>query len=101
MGRLASALVGVVVAGPGGIGTARVGAAHGVRGAAGVGAGGGGPQSGSWLGELALCEEMVELGLVADYRLDPPGPRLMLHDVMRAYLQNCRSPAEGQRCTGG
>ncbi len=42
----------------------------------------------------ALCEELVELGLVADYRLDPPGPRLVLHDVMRAYLQNCRSAPE-------
>jgi WD domain, G-beta repeat/APAF-1 helical domain len=42
----------------------------------------------------ALCGELVGLGLVADYRLDPPGPRLVLHDVMRAYLQSCRSPAE-------
>ncbi|MGH4011174.1 MAG: NB-ARC domain-containing protein [Pseudonocardiaceae bacterium] len=41
-----------------------------------------------------LCEELVELGLVADYRLDPPGPRLVLHDVMRAYLQNCRGAPE-------
>jgi hypothetical protein len=37
-----------------------------------------------------LCEELVGLGLVADYRLDPPGPRLVLHDVMRAYLQTRR-----------
>jgi NB-ARC domain-containing protein len=42
----------------------------------------------------ALCEALVGLGLVADYRLDPPGPRLVLHDVMRAYLQSCRSHAE-------
>jgi WD40 repeat protein/uncharacterized caspase-like protein len=35
----------------------------------------------------ALCEDLAELGLVADYRLDPPGPRLLLHDVMRAYLR--------------
>jgi WD40 repeat protein len=38
-----------------------------------------------------LCEELVGLGLVADYRLDPPGPRLVLHDVMRAYLQTHRN----------
>jgi WD40 repeat protein len=42
----------------------------------------------------ALCEELVGLGLVADYRLDPPGPRLILHDVMRAYLQTRRSVTE-------
>jgi hypothetical protein len=42
----------------------------------------------------ALCEELVGLGLVADCRLDPPGPRLVLHDVMRAYLQTCRSASE-------
>jgi len=42
----------------------------------------------------ALCEELVGLGLVADYRLDPPGPRLVVHDVMRAYLQTRRSPVE-------
>jgi WD40 repeat protein len=41
-----------------------------------------------------LCEELVGLGLVADYRLDPPAPRLVLHDVMRAYLQTRRSGAE-------
>jgi WD40 repeat protein len=42
----------------------------------------------------ALCEELVGLGLVADYRLDPPGPRLVMHDVMRAYLRSCCSPTE-------
>ncbi|MGH3811331.1 MAG: NB-ARC domain-containing protein, partial [Pseudonocardiaceae bacterium] len=42
----------------------------------------------------ALCEELVGLGLVADHRLDPPGPRLVLHDVMRAYLQTRRSASE-------
>ncbi len=42
----------------------------------------------------ALCEELVGLGLVADHRLDPPGPRLVLHDVMRAYLQTRRSAPE-------
>jgi hypothetical protein len=42
----------------------------------------------------ALCEELVGLGLVADYRLDLPGPRLVVHDVMRAYLQTRRSPPE-------
>jgi len=35
----------------------------------------------------ALCENVTGLGLVADYRLDPPGPRLVLHDVIRAYLR--------------
>ncbi|MFF0066434.1 NB-ARC domain-containing protein [Streptomyces sp. NPDC005279] len=33
-----------------------------------------------------LCEELTGLGLVADYRLDAPGPRLVLHDVIRAFL---------------
>ncbi|MGH4026482.1 MAG: NB-ARC domain-containing protein [Pseudonocardiaceae bacterium] len=41
-----------------------------------------------------LCEELAELGLVADYRLDPPQHRLILHDVMHAYLRTRRSPAE-------
>jgi WD40 repeat protein len=41
-----------------------------------------------------LCEELVGLGLVADYRLDLPGPRLVLHDVMRAYLQTRRNASE-------
>jgi NB-ARC domain/Domain of unknown function (DUF4062)/APAF-1 helical domain len=40
-----------------------------------------------------LCEELTGLGLVADYRLDPPRPRLMLHDVIRAYLRTCRNAA--------
>jgi WD40 repeat protein len=40
-----------------------------------------------------LCEELTELGLVADYRLDLPGPRLVLHDVMRAYLSTRRDTA--------
>ncbi|HEY2762969.1 MAG TPA: hypothetical protein VGJ13_03000 [Pseudonocardiaceae bacterium] len=39
----------------------------------------------------ALCEELTGLGPVADYRLDSPGPRLVLHDVMRAYLRARRS----------
>ncbi|MFD9220086.1 NB-ARC domain-containing protein [Streptomyces sp. NPDC060064] len=34
-----------------------------------------------------LCEELTGLGLVADYRLDAPGPRLVLHDVIRAFLR--------------
>jgi WD40 repeat protein len=41
-----------------------------------------------------LCEDLVGLGLAADYRLDPPGPRLALHDVMRAYLQTRRNLTE-------
>jgi hypothetical protein len=32
-------------------------------------------------------------GVVADYRLDPPGPRLVLHDVMRAFLRMRRNAA--------
>ncbi|MFC9916284.1 NB-ARC domain-containing protein, partial [Streptomyces sp. NPDC127197] len=39
----------------------------------------------------ALCEELAGLGLVADYRLDRPGPRLVLHDVLRTYLRTRRS----------
>ncbi len=42
----------------------------------------------------AVCEELVGLGLVADYRLDHPGPRLVLHDVIRAYLRSRRSADE-------
>jgi hypothetical protein len=34
-----------------------------------------------------LSAELGGPGLVADYRLDAPGPLLVLHDVMRAYLQ--------------
>ncbi|RZB13548.1 hypothetical protein StrepF001_43530 [Streptomyces sp. F001] len=40
----------------------------------------------------ALCEELVGLGLVADYRLDAPGPRLVVHDVIRAYLRARQGP---------
>ena len=49
-----------------------------------------------WPGCLvdAFGEVLVGLGLVADYRLDPPGPRLVLHDVIRAYLQARRSATE-------
>lgn len=52
----------------------------------------------------ALSEELAGLGLVADYRLDPPGPRLVVHDVMRAYLKACRTTTQQarahQRLTG-
>jgi WD40 repeat protein len=41
-----------------------------------------------------LCDELVGLGLAADYRLDQPGPRLVLHDVMRAYLRTGRNATE-------
>jgi glucose/arabinose dehydrogenase len=41
-----------------------------------------------------LCDELTGLGLVADYRLDTPGPRLVLHDVIRAYLRSHRSSDE-------
>jgi WD40 repeat protein len=41
-----------------------------------------------------LCEELVRLGLVADYKLDPPGPRLVLHEVLRAYLRGRLTAAE-------
>jgi WD40 repeat protein len=47
-----------------------------------------------------LCEELVGLGLAADYRLDPPGPRLVLHDVMRAYLQTRRNLTERRTVHG-
>ncbi len=40
-----------------------------------------------------LCDELTGLGLVADYRLDVPKPRLVLHDVIRAYLR-CRRSCE-------
>jgi WD40 repeat protein len=42
----------------------------------------------------ALCEDLAGLGLAADYRLDAPGPRLVLHDVIRAYLRARRSPGD-------
>ncbi|MCF2534006.1 NB-ARC domain-containing protein [Yinghuangia soli] len=40
------------------------------------------------------CEDVAGLGLVADYRLDAPGPRVVLHDVVRAYLLTRRGPDE-------
>ena len=40
----------------------------------------------------ALCEELARLGLVADYRMDAPGPRLLLHDVIRSHLRSRRGP---------
>ncbi|MEV2221342.1 NB-ARC domain-containing protein [Nocardia vinacea] len=47
-----------------------------------------------WPGQRvdSLCEEFVRLGLAADYRLGVPGPRLVLHDVMRAYVQGRVDP---------
>jgi WD40 repeat protein len=39
----------------------------------------------------AVGEEFARLGLVADVRLDPPGPRLVVHDVLRAYLRSRRN----------
>ncbi|MEU3454694.1 NB-ARC domain-containing protein [Micromonospora sp. NPDC006766] len=41
-----------------------------------------------------LCEELAGLGLLADYRLDEPAARILLHDVMRAFLHSRRSPQE-------
>ncbi|MEU8136726.1 NB-ARC domain-containing protein [Streptodolium elevatio] len=51
-----------------------------------------------WPAERAdrLCEEFADLGLVADYRLDAPGPRLILHDVLRTYLLTQMSGSEQQ-----
>ncbi len=46
-----------------------------------------------WRADL-LCDQLARLGLVADYWLDPPGPRVRLHDVMRSYLYGRRAPAE-------
>ncbi|MEU0559402.1 NB-ARC domain-containing protein [Dactylosporangium sp. NPDC006015] len=43
-----------------------------------------------------LCEELTSLGLVADYRLDAAGPRVLLHDVIRSYLITQRTAAEHQ-----
>jgi hypothetical protein len=40
-----------------------------------------------------LCEELIGLGLAADYRLDP-GSRLVLHDVMRTDLQTRRNATQ-------
>jgi WD40 repeat protein len=37
-----------------------------------------------------VCEELVSLGLVAGYRLDAPGPRLVMHDIMGSYLRTRR-----------
>ncbi len=43
-----------------------------------------------WPGDVeAACEELTSVGLIADYRLDAPGPRLLLHDVIRSYLRTC------------
>lgn len=49
-----------------------------------------------WPGERAdrHSEDFADLGLVADYRLDAPGPRLVLHDVLRTYLLNQMSGTE-------
>jgi hypothetical protein len=41
-----------------------------------------------------VCEDLIDVGLITEYRLDAPGPRLTLHDVIRAYLRNCRSTEE-------
>ena len=42
----------------------------------------------------ALCAELAGLGLVTDYRLDHPGPRLVMHDVVRAYLRATRTDTD-------
>jgi len=49
-----------------------------------------------WPGRRAetLCEELAGLGLAVDFRLDEPGARLVLHDVVRAYLRTCRNADE-------
>jgi WD40 repeat protein len=39
-----------------------------------------------------LCDELLRLGLVADYRRDAPSSRLVIHDVIRAHLL-ARRPA--------
>jgi WD40 repeat protein len=48
----------------------------------------------------ALCEELVGLGLAADYRLDWPEPRLVLHDVVRAYLRSVRTAKQAEDVHG-
>jgi hypothetical protein len=42
----------------------------------------------------AVCERLAGLGLLADYRFDPPGPRVAVHDVIRAYLCSRREAGE-------
>jgi WD40 repeat protein len=42
----------------------------------------------------SLCEDLFSLGLVAELRLGPPGPRMVLHDVMRAYLIGRRARSD-------
>jgi hypothetical protein len=44
-----------------------------------------------------LCDDLTALGLVADYRLDAPGPRLVVHDVLRAYLRTRHGAEEGMQ----
>jgi WD40 repeat protein len=43
-----------------------------------------------------LCEDIVSLGLAADYRLDTAGRRLIVHDVIQAYLRAQQEPQELQ-----
>jgi WD40 repeat protein len=45
----------------------------------------------------ALCEELAGLGLVADYRLDPLGALLVVHDVLRAFLRSRRRGQDRMR----
>ncbi|WP_045877743.1 TIR domain-containing protein [Pseudofrankia sp. DC12] len=39
-----------------------------------------------------LCDDLARLGLLANFRLDPPYPRVRIHDIIRAYLR-----ADGER----
>ncbi|WP_369269570.1 NB-ARC domain-containing protein [Streptomyces sp. R11] len=55
-----------------------------------------------WEGRRAedLCGELVGLGLVSEYRLDAPEPRLVMHDVVRAYLRRQRGQDELRQVHG-
>lgn len=45
----------------------------------------------------ATCETLLGLGLIADFRLDAPGPRVILHDVLRTYLRSRLDADQGMR----
>ncbi len=48
----------------------------------------------------ALCEELVGLGLIADHRLDPPGPRLAARRDARPTCRLAVAPQSRRRYTG-
>ncbi len=44
----------------------------------------------------SLCEELVELGLATDYRLESSGHHLKLHDSVRAFFRSRRRGEDGR-----